>query len=139
MLKVPNYEFIECVVALNSTVTKNYFPDQPQLRFKNLLGLSCYSSKSVENSVISGNQVANNAALIQSTLVLYANDREVVDRMPLTDLVAQYTGFVASNIERSIFNGQRIVWSKSYILTATPYDFTGYTTPMSFVFGVTWS
>jgi hypothetical protein len=134
MLKAPNFEFIEVVVPYQSAATRFTIPDQPQLRFTSMVGLETYYAGDTPLSALSGNALPNQSTFLQTTITLYADDRELIHYMPLTDLHATWTG--NNNIERSVFAGQQIVWSKSYIQTAQGFDWTGYTGPISFVFGV---
>ena len=125
MNKVQNYEFIEVVVPQSSTATRFYFPDQPQLRFVSLLNLVCYTPNVVSSSILSGNSLLSVANLQKTYLVLYYNDKESVNRIPILEL-----NRIASNSSSADpyafaitpFAGQQIVWSKSYIQTPTAYS-----------------
>ena len=125
MNKVQNYEFIEVVVPQSSTGTRFYFPDQPQLRFVSLLNLVCYTPNVVSSSILSGNSLLSVANLQKTYLVLYYNDKESVNRIPILEL-----NRIASNSSSADpyafaitpFAGQQIVWSKSYIQTPTAYS-----------------
>lgn len=124
MNKVQNFEFVECVVPQASTGTRFYFADQPQLRFVSMLNLVCYTPASCSASIISGNSNLALANLQRTFLVLYYNDKEAVDKMPVLSL-----NMVASNsaaaepyvFQAQNFAGQQIIWSKSYIQTTTAY------------------
>ena len=125
MNKVQNYEFIEVVVPQSSTATRFYFPDQPQLRFVSLLNLVCYTPNVVSSSILSGNSLLSVANLQKTYLVLYYNDKESVNRIPILEL-----NRIASNSSSADpyafaitpFAGQQIIWSKSYIQTPTAYS-----------------
>ena len=125
MNKVQNYEFIEVVVPQSSTATRFYFPDQPQLRFVSLLNLVCYTPNVVSNSILSGNALLSVANLQKTYLVLYYNDKESVNRIPILEL-----NRIASNSSTADpyafaitpFAGQQIIWAKSYIQTPTAYS-----------------
>lgn len=124
MNKVQNFEFVECVVPQASTGTRFYFADQPQLRFVSMLNLVCYTPAACSASIISGNSNLALANLQRTFLVLYYNDKEAVDKMPVLSL-----NIVASNsaaaepyvFQAQNFAGQQIIWSKSYIQTTTAY------------------
>jgi hypothetical protein len=129
MNKITKYEFIECVIAANSTATRFYFNDQPQLRFVSLNQLEVYNINTVTSSILSGNGNISNTVMATGFLVIYYDDRESVNRIPLNLLNP-----VSSNVAPTIlgaqsapsvfgvktFNGQQVQWSKSYIqFTAT--------------------
>ena len=135
MTKINNYEFIELVVPYNSGATRFQFPDQPQLRFVSMLNLTAYNQQMPKYSVLSNNELPQFAEFINAALVLYYNDKESVDRIPLISL--------SNNInqpgifDRAAFAGQTIVWAKSYLQFATPIaNWGSYVGSISFAFGV---
>jgi len=124
MNKITKYEFIECVIAANSTATRFYFNDQPQLRFVSLNQLEVYNINTVTSSILSGNGNISNTVMATGFLVLCYDDRESVNRIPLNLLnpvssnVAPATLGVQSApsvFGVKTFNGQQVQWSKSYI------------------------
>lgn len=124
MNKVQNYEFIEVVVPQSSTATRFYFPDQPQLRFVSMLNLVCYTPNVVTNSILSGNALLSLANLKLTYLVLYYNDKEAVNRIPILELNRIATNSASGDpyaFAITPFAGQQIIWSKSYIQTPTAY------------------
>jgi hypothetical protein len=124
MNKVQNYEFIEAIVPANSTGTRFFFGDQPQLRFVSLLNLVCYTPDTITNSVLSGNAVLSLANLKTSFLVLYYNDRESVNRIPVLELnrIVSNSATAAFSFDITPFAGQQIIWAKSYIQTPVAYS-----------------
>jgi hypothetical protein len=124
MNKVQNYEFIEVVVPQSSTGTRFYFPDQPQLRFVSLLNLVCYTTDTITNSVLSGNALLTLANLKTTYLVLYYNDKESVNRIPVLELnrVVSNSATAAFSFDITPFSGQQIIWAKSYIQTPVAYS-----------------
>jgi len=137
MNKVQQYEFIEVVVPQSSTGTRFYFPDQPQLRFVSLLNLVCYTPDTITNSVLSGNPLLTIANLKNTYLVLYYNDKESVNRIPVLELnrVATNSATGAFSFDITPFAGQQIIWAKSYI--QTPLAYSSITTSnFSICFGV---
>lgn len=135
--KIQNYEFIECAIPQGSTQTRYYFADQPQLRYVSLLNLVAYPGSSVPFSILSGNAAVSTSEFQQTFLVLYANDKEAINRIPLVDLNSVSTG-TANNANgvfaRNAFAGQQIIWAKSYIQTTQAYDTEN--GPLSLMFGV---
>jgi hypothetical protein len=124
MNKVQNYEFIELVVPASSSGTRFFFGDQPQLRFVSLLNLVCYTTDTITNSVLSGNPLLSTANLKNSYLVLYYNDRESVNRIPVLELnrVVSNSATAAFSFDITPFAGQQIIWAKSYIQTPVAYS-----------------
>jgi hypothetical protein len=136
MTKINNYEFIELVVPYQSGATRFQFPDQPQLRFVNMLNLTAYFNQMPNFSVLSNNELPAFPEFINASLVLYYNDKESVDRMPLISL---NNNIYSSGIfDRAAFAGQTIVWAKSYLQFSNPIttNWENYTGPISFCFGV---
>jgi hypothetical protein len=124
MNKVQQYEFIEVVIPQSSTATRFYFPDQPQLRFVSMLNLVCYTPGVVTNSILSGNALLSLANLKNTYLVLYYNDRESVNRIPVLELNRIATNSSTGDpyaFAITPFAGQQIIWAKSYIQTPAAY------------------
>jgi hypothetical protein len=122
--KIQNFEFIECPIAQGSTQTRYYFPDQPQLRYVSLLNLVAYNENAVPFSILSGNANVTQSEFAQTFLVLYANDKEAINRIPLTDLNSVVTNGQVGVFARNAFAGQQVIWAKSYIQTTQAYDTT---------------
>jgi len=128
--KIIKYEFIECVIAASSTATRFYFNDQPQLRFVSLQQLEVYNIGTVTASILSNNGNISNTVMATGFLVLYYDDRESVNRIPLNLLNPVSTNVSPATIGAQsapsvfgvkTFNGQQVQWSKSYIqFTAAP-------------------
>ena len=123
MNKVQNYEFLEIVIPASSSGTRFYAPDQPQLRFTSLLNLVCYTTDTISNSILSGNPLLSIANLQKTFLVLYYNDKESVNRIPVLELnrVVSNAATAAFSFDITPFAGQQIIWAKSYIHTPTAY------------------
>jgi hypothetical protein len=129
MNKITKYEFIECVIPASSTATRFYFNDQPQLRFVSLNQLEVYNIGTVTASILSNNGNISNTVMATGFLVLYYDDRESVNRIPLNLLNPVSTNVSPATIGAQsapsvfgvkTFNGQQVQWSKSYIqFTAT--------------------
>ena len=134
--KAQKFEFVEIPVAgvavTGQTGTIWSFPDLPKLRYTSLLAMSVYSPNNVTVTP-AGNTPVTIAILQKSFLVLYANDRQDLYRIPLTDLnrtQASTDPFVRQLFE---FNGQKVTWDKSYVQIGSA---PGNTTNLSFCFGI---
>jgi hypothetical protein len=125
MNKINKYEFIECVIPASSSNTRFYFNDQPQLRFVSLNQLECYNETAVPFSILSGNANISAQNFAKAFLVLYYDDKESTNRIPLTLLnpvssnVSPTTAAVGTNYPSvfgvKTYNGQQVQWSKSYV------------------------
>jgi hypothetical protein len=73
---------------------------------------------------LSGNAVLSLANLKTSFLVLYYNDRESVNRIPVLELnrVVSNSATAAFSFDITPFAGQQIIWAKSYIQTPVAYS-----------------
>lgn len=124
-LKIQNYEYISVTIPQSSTQTRFNFPDQPQLRFVSLLGLEVYTPGTVTTDILTKNPLLSIANLQNTFLVLYYNDKEAMNRIPLMALnrIASNSGTADPYVfQQNIFSGQQITWSKSYIEAAAPYS-----------------
>lgn len=123
MKPIIKYEFIECVLPANFAGTRATFADQPQLRFVSLQGLECYNIVTISESVLSGNPNLSQANMLKAFLVLYYDDRESTNRIPLNLLNPVSSNIAATNHPSvfgvKTFNGQQVQWSKSYIQFST--------------------
>jgi hypothetical protein len=92
----------------------------------------------VDTMTVSPNNVATaTAAILQkSYLVLYANERQDLYRIPLVSLVrTQATTSASTPFVRGLFEfqGQKVTWDKSFIqIASAPAN----TANFSFIFGV---
>jgi len=129
MKAITKYEFIECIIPTSTTATRFTFADQPQLRFVSLQGLECYNVVTITNSILSNNPVISAANMLKGFLVLYYDDRESLNRIPL-NLLNPVSSNVSANNYPSVFGvktfaGQQVQWSKSYIqFTTAPSSIT---------------
>jgi hypothetical protein len=144
MNKVNRFENVEVLIPYQSTSSRFYFPDQPQLRFVSLLNMVSYSNNNYGPSLLSNNPVCTPTLDCQfkAYLVLYANEKESINRIPLVELATNnlYQGATGSFF-RIAFTGQQVIWPKSYILFPSPLDWTalaneGITSQFVFPFGV---
>lgn len=131
--KAIKYEFVEITVASGATAQRYSFPDLPKLRYTALQAITAYTTNTLTNCP-SGNVIAPLAVLKNAYLVLYANERQDLYRIPYLELNriqnSSNDSFVRSLWEAS---NQKVTWDKSYIeLSATPT----FATACSFAFGV---
>ena len=134
--KAKKFEFVEIPVAgvavTGQTGTIWSFPDLPKLRYTSLLAMSIYTPSNITVTP-AGNTPITVAIIQKSFLVLYADDRQDLYRIPLTDLnrtQASTDPFVRQLYE---FSGQQVTWDKSYVqIGSAPAN----TSNLSFCFGI---
>ena len=131
--KAIKYEFVEIQVASGSTAVRYSFPDLPKLRYTALQAITAYTTNSLTYCP-SGNAVVNQTIMKTAYLVLYANERQDLYRIPLVELNriqnASTDPFVRSLWET---NNQKVTWDKSYVeLSSVPT----FSSAQSFAFGV---
>ena len=134
--KAKKFEFVEIVVpgiaVSGQSGTIWSFPDLPKLRYTSLLALSIYTPSNITVTP-AGNTPMTVANIQKSFLVLYADDRQDLYRIPLTDLnrtQASTDPFVRQLYE---FSGQQVTWDKCYVQMGSA---PGNTTNLSFCFGI---
>jgi hypothetical protein len=136
--KTAKYELVELLVpgvAGGQTQTQWSFPDLPKLRYTSLMAMETFG---VDQMTVSPNNVAVSTAVIlqKSYLVLYANERQDLYRIPLISLVrTQATTGASTPFVRALyeFNGQKVTWDKSFVQIASA---PGNTSNYSYIFGV---
>lgn len=137
--KAAKYELVELLVpgvaSTGQTQTLWNFPDLPKLRYTSLLAMETWAIDTLEKSP--NNVDTPTAAILEkSYLVLYANERQDLYRIPLISLIRQQaTTSASAPFVRSLFEfqGQKVTWDKSFIQIANA---PGNTTNFSFCFGV---
>jgi len=138
--KSQKYELVELVVtgvaSTGQTQTRWNFPDLPKLRYTALQAISLFTANSVTLSPLQ-NSLLPIGVIQKSFLVLYANDRTDLYRIPLVEMNrvqnASNDPFVRGMFE---FNNQKVTWDKSYIeIASAPAN----TTNQSFLLGVYYS
>lgn len=140
-LCLDNFEFIEVPVNTTGTALQQLnFPDQPNLRYAPVLGITAYTVDTVPNSFLSGNALPSIAQIQQGCLTLYTGQqdgsfKEGIKRIPLVDLLNlnNVTAGQPFNYFLKSMRGQTVQWEKSYISFATAQTFASV---VSFCFGI---
>jgi hypothetical protein len=138
--KAAKFEFVSIaipgVAVTGNSGTLFNFPDLPKIRYTSLLAMETYGADTLS---VSPNNVTNTSASIlqKSFLVLYANERQDLYRIPLISLVRiQATTGASTPFNRALFEfqgGPKVTWDKSYIqMASAPAN----TTDISLNFGV---
>ena len=134
--KATKFEFVEIAVpgvVGGQTQTLFNFPDLPKLRYTSLQAMSIYTAGTI--TATPNNFAPVTTAILQrSYLVLYANDRQDLYRIPLLEFNRFQNSandpFVRQMYE---FPGQKVTWDKSFIQIASA---PGNTTNLAFAFGI---
>lgn len=134
-MRVVNYEFVSVNVPANSTATRYYFPDLPNLRYVSLVNIEAYSAEAITTDP-NGLAVSPLADFKGAFLVLYANERENIFRVPLVALnrvVPDQSNYVPGVQNLYEYSGQKVTYPKSYVqLGAAPSVATSF----NFCFGI---
>lgn len=134
--RTKKFEFVEVVIpgvaGAGNQGTIFSFPDLPKLRYTSLLAMSIYTPNNITVTP-AGNTPATVAIIQKSFLVLYADDRQDLYRIPLTDLnrtQASTDPFIRQLYE---FNGVQVTWDKCYVqLGSAPSNVAN----LSYCFGI---
>jgi len=131
-MRVKRFQAVEVNVPSGSTLTKFFFPDQPQLRNAKIQGIQVYTPTALTKTPLSGSTPTTLADLKQSYLTLYQGDLQIILNLPLlnfnfiNDLTSPFV------FELPELNDIDISWTKSYVSTSTALA----TTSVAYSFGV---
>jgi hypothetical protein len=129
---VKRFQSVEINVPTSSTLTKFFFPDQPQLRGAKIQGIQIYTPTALTKTPLTGSTPVTLADMKQSYLTLYQGDLQIVLNLPILNFngISDLTSpFVYTLPE---MNDIDISWTKSYISTATALG----TTNVAYSFGI---
>jgi len=120
--KSQKYELVELVVtgvAGGQSQTRWNFPDLPKLRYTALQAISFFTAGTLTATPL-GNPLLATTILAKSYLVLYANDRTDLYRIPVLEMNRMQNSST-DPFARGIFefNNQKVTWEKSYIEIAS--------------------
>jgi hypothetical protein len=130
-----NYQFVTIQVNTASTTAKQYFPDLPNLRDVQTLGIVAYHANifAKDNNGIA---LVDYVQFAYSALTLTVGNEEVIQNMdlqifnPIVGNAVQYSPFGMLALK-----GQRFDFSKSYV-TITSGQTGSATVPYSYAFGI---
>jgi len=134
--KATKFEFVEIFVpgvAGGQTQTLYNFPDLPKLRYTSLQAISIYTAGTI-TATPSNYAPVTTTILQKSYLVLYANDRQDLYRIPLLEM-NRFQNSANDPFVRQLFEfpGQKVTWDKSFIqIASAPAN----TTNLAFAFGI---
>jgi len=131
-MKIKRYEAVEIPVPTGSTLTRFYFPDQPQLRNAKIQGVQVYTPTAITKTPLTGSTPATIADIKQATLTLYQGDLQIIFSLPLIAFNNIQDLANPSVWELPEMNDIDISWTKSFITLAT----AAATTNVAFSFGI---
>lgn len=129
---VKRFQSVEIPVASGSTLTKFFFPDQPQLRGAKIQGIQVYTPTALSKTPLTGSTPVTLVDLKQTSLTLYQGDLQIVLNLPvlnfngISDLTSPFV------FQLPDMNDIDIAWTKSYVSTATALA----TTSVAYSFGI---
>lgn len=129
---VKRFQSVEINVPSSSTLTKFFFPDQPQLRGAKIQGIQVYTPTALTKTPLSGSTPTTLADLKQTYLTLYQGDLQIVLNLPvlnfngISDLTSPFVFMLPE------MNDIDISWTKSYVSTSTALATTG----VAYSFGI---
>ena len=132
MINIKRFEAVEIPVPNNSTLTRFYFPDLPQLRDAKIQAIQIYAAGTLAASPLTGSALPVLADLKKSFLTLYQGDLQVIYNIPmvaLNNIADSATPYV---FELPSVNDISISWTKSYVSLPTALA----TTNVAYSFGI---
>jgi hypothetical protein len=129
---VKRFQSVEINVPTSSTLTKFFFPDQPQLRGAKIQGIQVYTPTALTKTPLTGSTPVTLADLKQSSLTLYQGDLQIVLNLPLLNFngISDLTSPFVFQLPE--MNDIDISWTKSYVSTAAALA----TTNVAYSFGI---
>jgi hypothetical protein len=130
------FEAVEIQVPSGSTLTRFYFPDQPQLRNARIVAIAVYNTAAISASILTGSTPVTSADLKKSFLTLYSGDMQLVNSLPMTSLNNIQNGTTDGSdpavFELPEIDSMIVSWTKSYVNLPTALS----TTNVAYSFGV---
>jgi hypothetical protein len=129
---VKRFQSVEISVPTSSSLTKFFFPDQPQLRGAKIQGIQIYTPTALTKTPLTGSTPVTLADMKQSYLTLYQGDLQIVLNLPILNFngISDLTSPFVYNLPE--MNDIDISWTKSYISTSTALG----TTNVAYSFGI---
>jgi hypothetical protein len=133
MLKIERFESVEIQVPLNSSLTRYYFPDLPNLRNAKVTGIQVYTAGSISATPLTGSTPVTTADMKKSFLTLYQGDLQLIYNIAMTGLnsIVNSAGD-PYRFELPQIADLTISWVKSYVSLPTALT----TTNVAYSFGV---
>lgn len=141
MTRIDRFEAVEIAVPLNSTLTRFYFPDLPNLRNARVSAIEIYTAGLISKTPLTGSTPVTTADLQKSFLTLYVGDLQKVYNLPMLKFnnSVAYNSATSQNdpyvFQLPVVDGMTISWVKSYVTLPSALV----TTNVAYSFGVYYS
>jgi hypothetical protein len=133
MIRIERFEAVEINVPLNSSLTRYYFNDLPNLRNAKITSIQVYTAGTITATPLTGSTPVTTADLKKSFLTLYAGDLQLVYNVPMISLNNMVNSAADPyTFELPTINGMTISWIKSYVSLPSALS----TTNVAYSFGV---
>lgn len=131
-----NYQLVTIQVNTASVTTKQYFPDLPNLRNVQTLGIIAYHN-GIFNRDNNGVQIVGSSQFNYSALTLTVGNEEVIQLLDLVyfnPIIGNGVPYNPSGVMP--LNGQRFDFSKSYVTLTSGQPGAASPLPYSYAFGI---
>jgi len=118
-ISLKRYEAIEIPVPSATTLTRFYFPDQPNLRNAMIQAVQVYTYNTLSATPLSGSNMVSAADMKKSFLTLYSGDLQLIYNIPLLAFNNESNGTDPFVFETPAINNMVISWTKSYVSLPT--------------------
>lgn len=139
MKRIANAEYAEIIIPASNSRSQFFFPDLPNLRGRKLDAMEFYSNN-VISTTNSGYTPVDFLNVSMVSVTLYYNSGEYVvmplqrfTRFVYNQTIDDGTNCSVQQLDSTLFDGQVIVWTKSYI---TINQNTGDFSSKSFAFNI---
>ena len=116
---VNRFEAVEIVIPDQTTLTRFYFPNLPNLTNALVDRIVLYNEYAALTSILTGGTYATLQQIVQTSITLYQGDLQLYYNLPLSTLVnvATTNGVIYSNYYNLPIDidGMEISWTKSFI------------------------
>jgi hypothetical protein len=112
--KTTKYQVIEIPIPSGTTLTKFFFPDQPQLRYAQIQAIQVYTIAGITASPLTFSTMTSIANMQTCFLTLYREDVQIVQNRPILDYNKMVTANPYVNLPDGVAD-QMISWTKSFI------------------------
>ena len=130
---IKRFESVEVAIPLNSSNTRYFFPDLPQLRSAMITGVQLYTPGTLSATPNTGSTMVTEADLKKSFLTLYSGDLQLIYNAPLlafSNIINSATNPYTNSLPD--IDNMVISWTKSYISLSTAPA----TTNVAYAFGI---
>jgi hypothetical protein len=118
-ITLKRFEAIEIPVPSGTTLTRFYFPDQPNLRNAKIQAIQVYTYNTLSATPLSGSNMVSAADMKKSFLTLYSGDLQLIYSAPLLSFNNESNGTDPFVYEVPKVDNMIISWTKCYVSLPT--------------------